>query len=270
MSQARDDTKPTWLWSVEFHASIGNIKRFDRAGLDVNNHGVSEGTHRLIIRTTLAKRYHFFEPYWGLWYLLPIARSDSLFVDYGAAQKTKDPMMQGGTLLGAELHAIDKPDKQYRLSFDVRARVEAHFNGRGYSEIWELLASNPALVCDPSQNLACDPNQVKNKYQSGTNPSGTFTGITTIENYATFGADIAIAAQLGPYFRLRTGFDYSHDTSHLITGDDIGTPLNPSGRVMHANEYNPAYRPITDLIGRRYRVDDVNVFNFYFLAQVMF
>ena len=97
-----------------------------------------------------------------------------------------------------------------------------------------------------------------------------FTGITTIENYVTFGADVAIVAQLGPYFRLRTGFMYSRDTSHLITGEDIGTPKNSTGRVINASEFNPAYRSLIDLPGRRYRVDDVNVYDYYLWAQLMF
>jgi hypothetical protein len=264
MSQRRDDTKPTWIWTVQADISVGNVKRFDRTNPD-GNHGVSEGVHRLWIRTVLSKRTRFFEPYWGLWYLLPIARSDSLFVDYGPAQKTKDPQMQAGTLLGLELHALEKPEKQYRLSFDVRARVEGHFAGRGYSEIWQLLAGASPLGCDPATNPSCDQTKTTNPYQNR-----PFTGITTIEGYATFGADIAIAAQIGPYVRLRTGFDYAHDTAHFITGDDIGTPLNGANRVTQPNEFNPAYREIVDLVGRRYRVDDVNVYNFYFWAQAMF
>jgi len=268
LSQARDDTKPTWVVLVEGQFSIGNIMTFDRNNPDAN-HGVSDGTHRLFIRTALSKRYRWFEPYWGLWYLLPIQRGGSLFVDYGPSQKLKNPMMQGGTTFGTAVIPYDKPAKQYQIAFDLRARIEGHFNGRGYSEAWELLASSPVLACDSMQarwNPQCDPAAPNNGYNN--NP--IFTGVTTIENYATLGADVAFRAQLGPYFQFRTGFEYSRDQSHFITGDDIGKPMNPTGRVMNANEFNPAYRPVIDLPGRRFRVEDVNVYNFFIAAQAMF
>jgi len=267
ISQARDDTKPTWLVMVEGQFSIGNVKAFDRASPDAN-HGVSDGTHRLHIRTALSRRYKYLEPYWALWYLLSVPRSDSLYVDYGRSQKTKNPQMRGGVLAGAEVIPIDRPAKQYKLAIDVRGRVEGHFGGRGYSEAWELLAGSPALACDQAMagyNPQCDPAAPSNPYRD--NPA--FTGVTTIENYASLGADLSLQAQIGPYLRVRTGFEYTHDRGHFITGDDIGTPLN-GGRVTRPAEFNPAYRPVIDLVGRRYRVDNVNTYNFYVSAQVMF
>ena len=268
LSQARDDTKPTWTVLVEGQFSIGNIKAFDRAAPD-KNHGVSDGTHRLFIQTALSKRFRWFEPYWSAWYLLPIPRGDSLYVDYGRAQKQKNPMQQGGTSFGTEIVPLDRAERQYKLAIDLRGRIEGHFNGRGYSEAWELLAGAPALACDDAQapyNPACGGGAPANPY----NLKPAFTGVTTIENYATLGVDLGLQAQLGPYIRFRTGFLYSHDQSHLITGEDIGTPMNGSGRVTEPNEFNPAYRPIIDQVGRRYRVDNVNTYDFYLWAQVMF
>ncbi len=264
LSQARDDTKPTWTISFESQISIGNIMKFDRAAPEAN-HGVSEGVHRLLFSTALSRRYRYFEPYWSLWYLLPIARSDSLFVDYGRAQKTKNPQMQAGTVFGVEFIPIDRPAKQYRFTIDLRGRIEGRFNGRGYSEAWELLAGSSALSCNPNFNPACDPSATKNPYQNA-----PFTGITTIENYATLGADLGLTGQIGPHVRLRTGLLYSHDQSHFITGDDIGTPMNQTNRVSQPGEFNPAYRPIVDQVGRRYKVDNVNVYDFYLWAQMMF
>jgi hypothetical protein len=268
MSQARDDTKPTWVILVEGQFSIGTIQKFDRANPD-GNHGVSEGVHRLFVRTAISKRIRpWFEPYWGLWYLLPIARDGSLYADYGPAEKIKNPMMQGGTVFGAAFVPIERRDKQYQLALDLRGRVDGHFTGRGYSEAWELFASSPVLLCDATTapyNPACDPSQ-QNAYTK--NPA--YTGITTIQNYATVGMELAAQAQIGPFIRFRTAFNYAHDQSHLITGEDIGQPMNPTGRVTTASEFNPAYRPIIDLPGRRYRVDDVDVFGFNISAQVMF
>jgi hypothetical protein len=177
--------------------------------------------------------------------------------------------MQGGTTFGTAIIPYDRPAKSFQIALDLRGRIEGHFNGRGYSEMWELLASSPALNCDGTQarwNPACDPAAPNNGY----NNHPLFTGVTTIENYVTVGADIAFQAQIGPYVRFRTGFEYSRDQGHYVTGEDIGKPMNATGRVMDANEFNPAYRPIIDLPGRRFRVEDINLFNFYLSAQAMF
>jgi hypothetical protein len=263
VNQARDDTKPTWTLGFEGQFSIGNIKQFDRARPGAN-HGVSEGVHRLIARTAISKRFRYFDPYIGFWYMYPIAREDSLYKDYGAAQKTKNPQQQAGTIFGLEMVPFERPADSYKLAFDLRGRLEARFNGKGYSEAWELFASSPALQCDASYNLACAP-PVKNAYQGQ-----PFTGITTIENYASLGADVALVGQVGKHAHFRLGFEYQHDASHLITNDDIGTPLNGHARVSLPQEFNPAYRAVVDQTGRRYRVDNVNIYNIYLWAQLMF
>jgi hypothetical protein len=269
LSQARDRSKPNWIVAVEGHISFGTIKRFDRANPG-GNKGVSEGVHRFIVRTALSRRFRFFEPYWSLWYMLPIARGDSLFIDYGRSQKTKKPQMEGGTYFGVEFVPFERREKHYRVGLDVGMRVQAHFEGRGYSQLWELLAGSPALACNDttaSTNPACASTTPANPYQNQ-----PFTGLTTIENYATVGAHLHVAAQIGQYFRVRTGVDYQHDQAHFITGDDIGTPAanNPTGRVTNPTEFNPAYRAIIDQPGRRYYVDGVHRVSFFLWAQAMF
>ena len=268
-SQKRDHTKPTWILGFEGQFSVGTIKKFDR--LQSTNHGVSEGIHRLIFKTAVSRRLGWFEPYIGIWYLLPIPRSDSLFVDRGPNQISKSPQHQAGTSFGVEAVPFDRPKRGHKIAIDLRGRIEAHFNGLGYSEAFELLAGSPGLACNAaSQNLACDPsmngstNTVQQSYQGK-----PYTGLTNIENYTTLGADAAVTAQISRYSHFRVGFDYTHDQSHLITGDDIGQP-GSSGRVTNAADYNPAYRPIVDLPGRRYRVDNVNVYTVYLWGQVMF
>jgi hypothetical protein len=266
VSQRRDDTKPTWILALEPQISIGNIKAFDRTRPNAN-HAVSDGVHRIIARTAISRRWRWVDPYVGFWYMYPVARGDSLFKDYGPSQKVKNPMQQGGTAFGVELVPFERPREGHKIAIDLRGRLEGHFAGRGYSEGWELFASSPALACDPQHadfNLACGSG-TSNAYQGQ-----PFTGITTIENYATLGTDIAVDAQLGKYVRLRSTFLYTHDQSHFITGEDIGVPTTSSGRVMTAPEFNPAYRAVIDQVGRRYRVDNVDVFDFQIWAQLQF
>jgi hypothetical protein len=266
VSQKRDDTKPTWILAIEPQISIGNIMAYDRARPNAN-HAVSEGVHRLYARTAISHRWRWIEPYMSFWYMYPIPRGDSLFKDYGPSQSLKNPMQQGGTTFGAELVPFERPKDGHKIFIDVRGRLEGHFAGKGYSEAWELLASAGPLGCDAAQapyNPACG-GATTNSYQGQ-----PFTGITTIENYASLGADIGLGVQVGQHARFRTAFEYTHDQSHLITGEDIGVPSTASGRVMSPNEFNPAYRATIDQIGRRYRVDNMDTYNFTVYGQIQF
>jgi hypothetical protein len=269
VSQKRDDTKPTWILALEPQISIGNIKQFDRARPNAN-HAVSEGVHRIVAKTAISHRWRWVDPYIGFWYLYPIARGDSLYRDYGPSQKLKTPMQQAGTVFGLELVPFERPRDGHKVSIDLRGRIEGHFSGRGYSELWEVLASAPPLACDTMDrhadfNPACDSRQTTNLYQNQ-----PYTGLTTIQNYASLGADVALNVQVGQHARLRTTFEYTRDQSHLITGEDIGVPSTTSGRVSTASEFNPAYRAMIDQVGRRYQVDNVDVFNFQIYGQIQF
>lgn len=264
LSQKRDATKPTWIIGIEGQISIGNIRKFDRANPGAN-HGVSEGVHRLLFKTAISRRTKYVEPYVGFHYMLPIARSGSLFVNYGRAQKTKNPQMSAGTVFGFEAIPYEHKSKEYKFLIDFRGRLEGKFDGRGYSEGFEMFASSPALGCDAAYNLACDASRIKNAYQGVPN-----TGLSVIENHAILGADIAIGGQISKWFALKAGFSYTWQQSHAITNDDVGKPLQGNGRVTLPEEFNPAYRPVVDQVGRRYRVENASTYNGWIWAQVMF
>jgi len=264
LSPRRDPTKPLWIIAIEPRLSIGTMRAFDRNAPDAN-HGVSDGVHRLLFRTAVSKRLGRLEPYFSVYYVLPIPRAGSAFVDYGPAQKIKDPQHVAGGVIGTEIIAYERGRPDWRVAIDLRGRLEGHFLGRGYSQAWELFAASPALACDPASNPACDASQTQNAYQGR-----PYSGLTVIDSYATLGVELAIDARMTRYFRLRAGFSYARDQSHLITGDDVGTPTVPDGRVSVPTEYNPAYRPLIDQVGRRYLVDNVDQFDAKITAQLTF
>ena len=168
----------------------------------------------------------------------------------------------------AEAAGVELSDDAFTISVPndfTREWIEGHFLGRGYSEAWELFAGSPALACDVARNPACDAAQTQNAYQGRPH-----SGVTVIESYATLGIELAIDARLTRYFRLRAGVAYARDQSHLITGDDVGTPTQPGGRVSAPAEYNPAYRPVIDQVGRRYLVDNVDQLDAKVTAQLLF
>ena len=110
-----------------------------------------------------------------------------------------------------------------------------------------MFATSPPLKCDKAWNPACDGTLTQNKYQS---PNDAFTGLTTIQNYATLGADVGIIVQAGKFVRFHAGFQYTHDQPHNLTVDDVGkalendfkTPL-PGGRVHTPASSTPPTAP---------------------------
>ncbi len=294
VSQKRDPSKPTWTIGVEGQISIGTIMAYDntRNYLDRNNTqqqelimqsttmdaqgqrgwgGVSEGVHRIIVKTALSHKFKYVDPYFGLYYMLPIARKDDgspWKPDYSFAQKFSTPQMKAGTTFGFEATPIENKRKGHRLALDFRAGLDFHFLGRGYSEAWELLSSSSALICD-DQNALPQPFNYKdpqarpgigNQITQGTfnpacrQPASTasgdpralltnasayyqqpYTGLTLIENYLTFTAQFAVIAELFHHARLRLAFNYLRDQGHVITQDDAGSINYPQDNRNAAN-----------------------------------
>lgn len=263
LSQKRDDTKPTWVISLGYHVSIGNVMRFDRDRPDVNK-AVADGLDHLLARTAVSHRFKYAEPYVVFWFDYPIVRrSDTLFWDLGSRAKNAAPQMSAGTRFGIEGVPFEDTKKGYKVAFDLNGRIQGRFDGRGYSEIWEMLASSAALACDPAWNPSCN-------LSSSPYMGKPFSGITTIQNYMSLGIELGMVLQLSRYLRLRGYFLYQHDQSHLVTTDDVGTPSVPGQRVAAPEEYNPSYRAVINEVGRRYQVDDVDVLGAGVYGQLMF
>jgi hypothetical protein len=273
-NQKRDDTKPNWILNFEAQISIGALQRFDRANPDANR-GVSEGIHRIVARTAISKRFRYFDPYIGFWYLLPIPRRDTLFINYGPAQQSQRPQQKAGTVFGVEIIPLDLPKKSVKIALQFQGRIEGRFEGRGYSEVWEILAGANPLACNPGQqNPACDPAATPtttNAYQGR-----PYTGITTIENHAVIGSDFGLVIQAGKWVRLSANFQYTREQGHLASIDGVGQALDANcqqtvpGRVTRPCEFNPAYRPVINQVGRRYRIDDINLYNVGGSVQFIF
>ena len=162
---------------------------------------------------------------------------------------------------------------------DVRGGAVLHYGGRGYSEVWELLADSPALVgaADPTQASQCNPqaaiafsetNPGDPGYLQAGGPTCTkFNGITTIQDYGTFSFDAGLNVHMGPYARLLLGVNLQTDTRHYLTfadrGDPDGTGSNPDVVEPGTSEVNPVRRDVVDNVGRRYVIDDVlNTFGY--------
>lgn len=261
MSQRRDPSKPTWKLGIEGGLAIGKVARFDSTRPGAND-AVGRGVHEVHVWTSMAKRVAFVEPYLVLSWKAPVAAKDaSLFRDLGYGSTNVMPPQLAQVLVGAEAIALERPSAGTRLAVELGGRLTARFEGRDYSEMWEAfaLAGNASAESAP---LVLDADPATMDVQPLSHP-----GITNIENHLELGASLALRAQLRKALTLAVTAELSWRTDHAITFADAGVDLpscsagQTSGCETLDNdlvddgtaEENPAYSPLVDLVGNRYR-----------------
>ena len=182
-NQARDYTKPTWVFGVETQLSVGtpmhacnanpapgevecaqpgDINRNgqrDSDGVDANgdplesanagderNAGVTRGTVALAVHSVMSKRLKYIEPYGGFRARFEFQMGDES--DYGRTDfqgaLVNHPPIVGTVMLGMMIHPWENREKFSRLSFDLRFQGEYHSEGRDYSELFDALGSSSA------------------------------------------------------------------------------------------------------------------------------
>lgn len=287
LNQDRLSHMPKWVIGLEGRFAIGKPMTFSRNITDADpagNHRVGRGTHELGVWTALSRRYRFLDPFFTAWWYQAIRANgnNTEFRSYGPTQDRVNPQSNVGVSFGTEIVPFERKAKGQKVALNLRGLAMLKYGGRGYSEAWELFADSPALVgtYQPGQNgLECDRGAVDQVIQHAKdNPtdgdplanSGVtgaaggrgcqrFSGITNIQDFATFGMNIALHAQLSKYAVLMIGAMLSTDTRHLITAASRGKAnLGGDTQVVdQAGEINPVRRDVIDQVGRRYAVGDV-------------
>jgi hypothetical protein len=272
-NQARDDTKPTWTLGFDARLDVGKDMRFDPLAPGANT-AVGLGYHQLIWSTMVSKRFRSFDPYFGLYYMLPVRTNGSPYQRYGTGGQTAvDPQQRAGVQIGVEQIAWEKPSAQQRVTVEVRGRMDHHFYGRSHSELWEALSGSPQCASDASK-CRSDPNvpggAVGIDFDSG-NPS-PYPGVSETQAYTTFGGDAGLNIQVGRYIRFRGLFGLALELPHFITYANAGVDRDGDNAVQLANpaEKNPAYREIIDNPGRRFRVEGTRIWSLLLEGALMF
>jgi len=277
MNQSRDDTKPTWKLGAEARLAIGTTKKFDRAD-PKGNTGVGRGLNEVRLWTTIAKRTGWAEPFVELWWRAPFSqKSDSNFIEPGFGQRRTAAQQHAGTRFGFEAIFYDKPADKTRVSLDVAARFEAHFEGRAYTEMWEVFQyAGDATMAGP---LTLDRDPTNAGTQALTHP-----GVSNIENYISFSGRVGLRAELGDKVRLGVNFEMVRHQAHIISFADAGVDKPTcsasitSGCEADRNdvvnpgtdEVNPLHVPLIDVVGHRYRISGSSDFMLLVDAKLLF
>lgn len=262
MNQATDDTKPTWKIGVELHIPVGTVMKLDAANPG-SSQGVSTGVYDLRAWTTVDRRYEWFEGWFEAFWQGPVyTPNDSQFQDLGFGTLNRTPSQAAGIAFGGETYFVDDAATGNRFSVDLGARFTGHFEGRGYSELWEVFAyAGDAARQGP---LVLDSDPVTAGVQAKNHP-----GVTNIESYLEIAPRLAVRAKLGSHFKLAATAELTWRTEHVISFADAGVdlPTCPTGQPRCENddnvlinngtaEVNPLSVPRIDLVGHRYHADD--------------
>jgi hypothetical protein len=257
MNQRRDESKPTWKIGAELRLAIGGVMKFDPMAPQAN-HDVGYGVDELRLWTSFDRRLGWAEPWVELWWQVPYNNhSDSLFRDpfngqFGETDTQKG--QQAGASFGFEAYPIEDKQDRVRVGLDLSARFVGHFEGRDYSEMWEVFAF-AGDARNPNNPLILDGNPLAPGSMPFSHP-----GITNIENYLEYAGRAAIRAELGTHVRFAAFAEYMRKTDHLITFANAGVDRNGNNLVdPGTNEVNPLHcsgeppcRGGVDLVGHRY------------------
>ena len=276
LNQKKRSHMPNWIIAGEGRFAIGRAQSFSRditTSDPSGNHRVGRRIHELGAWTALSRRYRFLDPYFVAYWRQSLRAGDSKFQDFSefGQQDNIIPQSTAGITIGSEIVPFERKSRNVKLSVDVSGTAVLHYGGRGYSEVWELLADSPSLVgsfdptntCDRSAALAFagsnpvgDPGYVA----AGGSACQSFEGVTEIQDFGSFGFNAGINLHLSEYFRLSLGTRLLTDTRHFVTfakrGDAAGG-ADPNRVEPGTREVNPMRRDVVDNVGRRFAVDDV-------------
>ena len=263
MSQARDDTKPTWKLGAELRLAVGRVMRFDPMNPGSET-GVGKGVHEVRVFTSVDRKFDRTEGWFELFWQVPIGtKSGSLFKDPGYGATNTSLSQQAGVSAGVEIYALDDKQNGNRISLDLGSRVVAHFEGRDYSEMWEVFTYAGDTRLGGPLILDSDP------LATGVQPMN-HPGISNIENYLETAGRFAVRAALGPKVRFAALVDVAWKTDHAITFADAGIdrPTCTGTRTTNCetdandlvnpgtNEVNPLHAAVIDLVGHRFFSED--------------
>jgi hypothetical protein len=264
LNQARDRTKPTWLFGFEGRFSAGtpmhacntkpksgevscanpaDINRNGKAdvefeGTDVKERspGVTRGTIGLELHTLMSKRMKYIEPYGGFSALFEFQQSSS---DYGVTDLTQTivnhPPLRGTMTLGMMIMPWENREKFGRLTFDVRLAGTYTSEGRDYSELFDALGSSNAASMRQPQWSSYMANPAYDRTCTGSCPPRSIvdqgsqrtyvTGLSDVSAHGSYRISGSATWQVNEYVKFQFGMGFRHDQGHVITAD---APCNPS------------------------------------------
>lgn len=312
--ETKDEAWPTLTLRGDITAPTGNTRLPTELAALTNAEGGGAGsgltTFDLSIGVSRRMRTSVpaIEPYLRFGVTLPAATSS-------LQNLGMEPPVIGRFVVGTELVGFDDPAIGSRISLDLSFETRYTGTGRTYSELSDYLPSfDPTRVLGNRTGAVTQPDQFE--YGDFANPQnytsqndaarcGKVSGVpcgelNQVEEFVTFGGQIAALFQITDNAFVRGGVGLRHDTDHFLTNEKVGKDLDPAdkpdamcdgarcyGRVNARNSFydrvnntcpagqtcderSPYYDPRYDAPGRRFRIEESTHWTFFVTGGATF
>ena len=334
-NQARDRSKPTWLFGAEVRLALGDpmqacnpgapqgqvvcadpadINRngesdgeFEGTDLSGRQAGVTRGTIGLEAHTILSKRVKYVEPYGGFSALAEFYNSKDFTLTNLEGSLVNHAPIRGKMILGTMIIPWENREKFGRFTLDFRFTGEYVSEGRDYSELFDALGSSGAASMRTPQwarygaNGRFNENDCNDRLPNGALDLATpcyprsvvdqgsqktyNTGLTDVYAHGVYRASASATWQASEYVKFSIGGGFQFDQGHVITGDQ---PCNPAFKddvakagpchsgddatqnIVATGIPNPNYRPVVNVVGKRFYVDASQTWDIAVSGTVMF
>ncbi len=296
LDQGRDDTKPNWTFFAEGRFGVGDTiqascnanqdlpmrdadgnvtsRTCEEAGLSGKG-GISRGVNELHFGTRLSRRYGIFDPYFGFDALIGWAKDGTAFFieDNSAGQINTMPPVSGTLDFGMEIIPWEMPEKHIKFSINLGGYAKYHSEGREYTALFDALGTSPYFT-DNAIDYNFDGDD--DLEMTAATARDTWSGMTDVENYATFGGKLVLMIQPAKYVKFHIGTALAHETEHFITKTDqcssgnLETVLTGGIITDECTSPNLGHRPEIDSPGNRFRAEKTLLWHFFIDAVAMF
>ncbi|MBI5485875.1 MAG: hypothetical protein HY905_00940 [Deltaproteobacteria bacterium] len=287
-NQERDPTEPNWVLNVEGRFGIGEL--LQAASAEDGGGGESRGLTEIRLGMALSRRFQYIEPFGGLFALVGIPKNDTYhhFDNPVDGQINTMPPVEGTLMFGMDIIPWENLERFQKLWIGLEISGTFHSEGRTFSELFDALGSSDDCrltyshhnadgsdsPCYDSVSLS-DPRTVFiNAWDTayGRDALYRWSGMTDIENYATFMGRLTVGIQAAKYVKFVVGVGFAHDQEHYITfTDECNSEAGGTcGGTPGSGQYNPMTREAIDAPGNRFRVQETTVFDVSAAVTAMF
>ncbi len=279
LDQGRDDTKPNWTVFAQGMFAVGeDLKaacKTETPTCTNTDGGISRGLNQFHFGTRLSRRYGLIDPYFGFDALVSWPRDGTVFnmATTSTALINDMPPVVGTLDFGVEIIPWEQPGAHRKLSIGVGGGAKYHSEGRDYTPLFDALGMssyfNDQTFVDFNNNGEDDSNDPDAGPLTAEGKAvEEWSGMSDIENYATFFGKLFVMMQPAKYVKFLVGMSLAHETEHFITKTDECAMGNIEDGLC--TDYNLGHRPEIDKPGRRFRAEGTFLFNFFVEATAMF
>jgi hypothetical protein len=221
------------------------------------NAGMSRGTNALHIETRASWRTRYLEPYGGLMFQIDWpGNAEDFFTPAGNLSGfiNDRPPIQGEITGGMAIIPWEDRGSFQRLAIDLRFNGRYVSEGHTYSPLFDALGTsrNPYLT---SLTIEGTP--------GGDARSVPFFGLTDVASHAELGARVGVEVYAARYVRFGASAELWYISPYTITFADACNPnvenisdTDPRRGTCRRGIVNAHHRPVIDLPGQRFRVDE--------------